>query len=185
MRCTNDVTKIRFLVLFTTFFSPHRWLHLLRSARGRWRSCWLCVPQMNLSFFLLKTVVHLVFVFAKRPLQVPWCSVSCVEKFSTWAAWTRPQTLSMAKPGCVLFVSVRENHPWTRSCHCWLHSKGFGFDCQKETPCASSSREQCDGSTEFSRPAQRECWRRCQRWSVHRRVITWVVDMSVLAVACG
>lgn len=147
-------------------FFLHRWPRSLRFTRGRWRSYWPYVLQMSPSFFLLKTVVHLVFVSAKSPLRVQWCSVSSVEKFSTVAALQRQQSLSMAKLGFARIANGQRNPLLTRSCPCWLHCREFVFDCQRGTPCASSSRGLCDGSTESSRPAQRECCRKCQRWSV-------------------
>lgn len=143
------------------------------SGRGRWISCWLCVLQTSPGWFLQKTVVHSASASAKRLLRGPWCSASSAEKSSTAIASQQQQTWSTAKPGYALFASGRENPPWTRSCLCWLHCRGFESGCQKGTHCASSSRGLCDGSTEFSRPARRECWRKCRRWSVETHFITF------------
>lgn len=132
---------------------------------------------MNPGFFLLKTVVHLLFVFAKRPLQVPWCSVNSVETFFTAAVLQRLQILTMAKPGCARYASGRGNLLWTRSCPCWPHCKGFVCGCQKETLCVSSLRGRCNGSTKFSRPAQRDCLRMCRQRSVEIPLIDSVPSL--------
>lgn len=156
----------KWFVLMSCLCFLDRWPLLLMFARGRWRSCCLCVLPMSSSSFLLKTVVHLVFASAKRPLQVPWCSVSFVEKFSTAAASQHPPTSSTARPGSARSASGRGSPRWTKCCRCWPRCRGSGSGCQKGTPCASSSRGRCDGSTEFSRPAPRGRWRKCLRRSV-------------------
>lgn len=153
-------------------FSLPRWPLSLRSTERRWSSYWLWELQTSPSFFLPKTVVHLAFVFAKRLLRVPWCSVSSVEKFTTVAALRHRWTSSMAKPGFARFASARGNPLWIKFCLCWPHCRGSGSGCQKETPCASSLRGRCAGSIEFSRPALTECWRVCQRWPMEKYVIT-------------